>query len=99
MPVAQLDRASVSEAEGLEFESRRARFLSFDISVAAGVWSPIAVVLVRVSFVSKFALFESFRHYQQWLHAATGINFIRSEAFSNRYFLGFHAIDFMHLNL
>ncbi len=24
--VAQLDRASVSEAEGLEFESRRARF-------------------------------------------------------------------------
>ncbi len=33
MPVAQLDRASVSEAEGLEFESRRARifFLRFDL--------------------------------------------------------------------
>ncbi len=26
VPVAQLDRASVSEAEGLEFESQRARF-------------------------------------------------------------------------
>ncbi len=30
VPVAQLDRASVSEAEGLEFESQRARF--FDIA-------------------------------------------------------------------
>lgn len=27
MPVAQLDRASASEAEGLEFESQRARIL------------------------------------------------------------------------
>ena len=31
VPVAQLDRASVSEAEGPEFESRRARFSAFPL--------------------------------------------------------------------
>ncbi len=32
VPVAQLDRASVSEAEGLGFESQRARIFTIEIN-------------------------------------------------------------------
>ncbi len=39
VPVAQLDRATVSEAVGLEFESRRARFLPCKVNIAVGVYA------------------------------------------------------------
>jgi hypothetical protein len=47
VPVAQLDRAPVSEAVGLEFESRRARFFETFFGYLLNLMAVIAKVYVR----------------------------------------------------
>ena len=60
VPVAQLDRVSVSEAEGLEFESQRARIFLLSIYIRQAAFQAAIIFFLdfRVSRTSVQRIFS-----------------------------------------